>query len=503
MRFVYTFLIFVYGFLIRLAALFAGKARLWIRGRKGLTARLKEQLTRVGRNDAPLVWFHASSLGEFEQGRPIIEAFRKRWPQTRIALSFFSPSGYEVRKSYDQADVVFYLPLDTPGNARRLIDILKPQKVVFVKYDFWFNLLAELDRRRIPAYYISCLFRPGQYLFRWYGGWALNRLRTIRHFFVQNRESALIIEEAGFRNVTVTGDTRFDRVYDIARNPLRFPLIERFTGNHPVWICGSTWTEDESVLFPVIRAVTAGRQTGLPSHGQPADSRPAEGSSISEKSGCGPDDTHPSVRPVAAEASDSRPEDPLRSLALTEDRGEIDQENVPLEAMPPGDPLTAVTRFKVILAPHDTSEKRVLGLMQQLDGRAIRLSQLTETIDPEANILIVDSVGILAQLYQYATIAYIGGAFGSGLHNIQEPITFGVPVFFGPRYHKFREAVDLVAQGGTFTINTSKELAGGIHALMTNPEKYRSTRELCLKYVDDNRGATGRVMEWFEEEKEM
>ena len=127
-----------------------------------------------------MVWFHASSLGEFEQGRPIIEAFRKRWPQTRIALSFFSPSGYEVRKSYDQADVVFYLPLDTPGNAHRLLDILKPQKVIFVKYDFWFNLLAELDRRRIPAYYISCLFRPGQYLFRWYGGWALNRLRTIR-----------------------------------------------------------------------------------------------------------------------------------------------------------------------------------------------------------------------------------------------------------------------------------------------------------------------------------
>jgi 3-deoxy-D-manno-octulosonic-acid transferase len=499
MRFVYTSLIFVYGFLIRLASLFSAKARLWVRGRNGLMARLEEHLMRVGRNDAPLVWFHASSLGEFEQGRPIIEAFRKRWPKTRIVLSFFSPSGYEVRKNYDQADAVFYLPLDTPGNASQLLDILKPQKVIFVKYDFWFNLLAELDRRRIPAYYISCLFRPGQYLFRWYGGWALNWLRTIRHFFVQNRASALILEEAGFKNVAVTGDTRFDRVYEIAKNPAQFPLIERFAGTDHVWICGSTWPEDESVLFPVIGAVAAGPL----SPGQPTDTRRAVATVTADVSGAGPDDTRLEVATVTAEVSGSGPGDTCQALPRIKDGRESLNETGMSEVMPPGDTRTADSRFKIILAPHDTSEKRVLGIMQQLRGKAIRLSQLTETIDPEAKILIVDSVGILSQLYQYATIAYIGGAFGSGLHNIQEPITFGVPVFFGPGYHKFREAVDLVAMGGAFTISGPEQLSDGITALMTNPEKYRSTRELCLKYVDDNRGATGRVMEWFEGKEEM
>lgn len=409
MKLIYSFLIFLYGLTIRLASLFNDKARQWVDGRRGIFVKLEAALKEVDRSKTPVIWFHASSLGEFEQGRPIIESFRQAYPQYKILLTFYSPSGYAVRKNWDQADWIFYLPLDTPGNARRWMDIVQPAAAIFIKYDFWFNFLACLRERKIPVYFVSALFRPSQHFFKWYGGWFRDQLPAVTRFFVQNRASAQLLEGIGVTNVTLTGDTRFDRVYAIASQKHSFPLIEQFIGSKRVFIGGSTWGDDEAVLIPLIR-----------------------------------------------------------------------NNNLDL---------------KFILAPHDTSPGRIQSIMAQLDRSVITYSDMNQDNAGQADVLIIDSVGILAQLYQYATLAFIGGGFGTAIHNIQEPITYGVPVFFGPRYHKFKEAVDLIARGGVFCVTSTGELAATAARLLADPQEYQRVSGLCRNYVDENRGATEKIMQ--------
>ncbi len=255
----YNIAIFLYGWIIRLAALKNRKAQYWVRGRKGLF----DQLQQTIRHDAPIVWIHAASLGEFEQGRPIIEAIRKNHPSYQILLTFFSPSGYEIRKNYEGADYIYYLPLDTPQNARRFLDIVQPEIAIFVKYEFWLNLLASLRRRKIRTYVVSAIFRRNSIFFRFYGGMWRKALETFEVMFVQNNESKQLLGALGFDNVLIAGDTRFDRVAAIAAQAKRIPLIERFKENHPLFIAGSTWGPDEELIIrlmndnPSIRFVVA------------------------------------------------------------------------------------------------------------------------------------------------------------------------------------------------------------------------------------------------------
>jgi 3-deoxy-D-manno-octulosonic-acid transferase len=412
MRLIYSIFIQLYGFFLRIAALFNDKASQWVDGRNGLFSRLELALREVDRNKQPVIWFHVSSLGEFEQGRPVMEEFKKIWPAKKILLTFFSPSGYQVRKDYDQADFVFYLPLDTLKNARRFLNIVQPEMVFFVKYDFWFNFLKEIHCKHIRLYFISALFRENQHFFKWYGGWFRRQLHFVTHFFVQNRESEELLKSVGITHVTLTGDTRFDRVYAIAAKKTTFPLIEKFCAGNMVFIAGSSWEPDESVFIPLT--------------------------------------------------------------------------------------LHKELNLKYIIAPHDTSPGRIQFIIEKLDQKVLRYSELNDGNASLADILIIDSVGILSQLYRYATVAFIGGGYAGGIHNIQEPVTFGIPVFFGPNYQKFREARDLVAIGGAFSITTSGELFAEVKEITENPEEHKRLSAICKKYVEENRGATEKIVRYVE-----
>jgi 3-deoxy-D-manno-octulosonic-acid transferase len=413
MRLIYSFFIFLYGLFLRIAALFNVKARQWTEGRKGLFGILESALKEVDRDKNPITWFHVSSLGEFEQGRPVMEAFRKKWPEKKILLTFFSPSGYRIRKDYDQADFVYYLPLDTMVNATRFVEIVQPEMVFFVKYDFWYNYLKTLHEHHIPLFFISALFRNDQHFFRWYGGWFRKNLGYVTHFFVQNRVSGGLLKSAGIDRVSITGDTRFDRVFAIASKQNPMPLVEKFCLGSQVFIAGSSWEPDEAVFIPLTK------------------------------------------------------------------KHDI--------------------RLKYMIAPHDTSSARIRFIRENLDRPAICYSELNGENAGMADVLIIDSVGILSQLYRYATVAFIGGGFGSGIHNIQEPVTFGVPVLFGPNYHKFSEARDLVALGGAFTINSSDGLMKRVVEITSNEQEHDRLSAICRNYVEENRGATEKIMSFLEQ----
>jgi 3-deoxy-D-manno-octulosonic-acid transferase len=365
----------------------------------------------IDRERNPVIWFHVSSLGEFEQGRPVIEAIKKSWPRTTVVLTFFSPSGYEVRKKYDQADFVSYLPVDSLANARKFLELVRPVLAIFVKYDFWFNFIKELSVRSIPLVYISVIFREKQYFFHWYGGWGRKHLNMIDRIFVQDEKSASLLNEVGVKQVVVVGDTRFDRVFSIAQQPWSNPVIEQFCKGHRVFVAGSCWEQDEQIFTPL----------------------------ISEK-----------------------------RFAL-----------------------------RYILAPHDVQRERIDQLRGSLNVSAQLYSQCCSTgLTDGCDVLILDTVGILNQVYRFADFAFIGGGYGSGLHNIQEPVTFGVPVFFGPRYQKFREAVELVRLGGVFSVNTKEELEKRLDDFLQDDDLFHRVSAICKKYVDRNRGATALIMDY-------
>jgi 3-deoxy-D-manno-octulosonic-acid transferase len=317
-----------------------------------------------------------------------------------------------VRKSYEQADYIYYLPLDTPWNVMKFLDIVQPEMSFFIKYDFWFNYLDGLHGRSIPVYVISAIFREDQYFFKWYGRWACLHLRNVSHFFVQNIESENLLNSVGVQQVTVTGDTRFDRVAAIASQNSPIPLIEKFCAGKQVFIAGSSWAPDEEVFIPLV-----------------------------QKDGRG---------------------------------------------------------LKYIIAPHDTSARRIKHIRERIDRHVILFSELNDDNAGSADILIIDSVGLLSKLYRYATIAYIGGGFGAGIHNIQEPVTFGIPVFFGPNYQKFREARDLVKIGGAIMIASAGELLKKVIEITGNPKERSRRSGICSKYVAENTGATEKVMKYLE-----
>jgi 3-deoxy-D-manno-octulosonic-acid transferase len=358
------------------------------------------------------IWIHCASLGEFEQGKPIIEGLKSKNKDHKIILTFFSPSGFEIRKDYKQANLVCYLPIDTIANARKFVNIIKPKFVIFVKYEFWFNYLNELKKQQIPVIFISSIFRKNQYFFKSYGSWFRKQLIGINHFFVQNDESENLLQKIGIPQVTKSGDTRFDSVFKLAKNAQKFEIIEKFKGENKMVIAGSTWPPDEELLFPI---------------------------------------------------------------------------------------LSQFPEYKFIIASHEVHPARVAQIQKEIGSRSVLLSSANSKSIAEYQVLIIDRIGMLAHLYLYADIAYIGGGFGSGLHNIQEPITFGIPVIFGLKYHNFQEAVDLVKMKGAFSIKNQGELETVLFSLMNDINKYQNACQLNKNYVDQNVGASSIILEYIQQ----
>ena len=353
------------------------------------------------------IWFHASSLGEFEQGRPLIEELKRRSPEVRVLLTFFSPSGYEVRKNYTGADVVLYLPMDTSANARKFLSIVKPEKAVFIKYEFWANYLKELHRKQVPTYLVSAIFRPQQLFFKWYGGWYRSLLRLFAHLFVQDEISLKLLDSIGVTAATVAGDTRFDRVAEIAAQAKELPLVAAFAKGRRVLVAGSSWPLDEDILFDYFN-------------------------------------THPDLY--------------------------------------------------LIVAPHVTSESHVEEICRKLKRPFARYTQADEASAAQATCLIIDCIGLLSSIYRYGEMAYIGGGFGVGIHNVLEAAVYGVPVIFGTNYGKFREACGLIDGGGGFSIADTQGYTALMERFMQDATYLSDCGDRAVAYVKENTGATALIM---------
>lgn len=392
---------------LRLGALRSPKLRKMRSGQQAAPGYLSERIDPATRP----IWIHAASLGEFEQGRPLIERIRRQYPDRKILLTFFSPSGYEVRKNYPQVDAVSYLPLDTPRRVRRFLDLVNPSVAIFIKYEFWGNYLRELERRRIPTYIISAIFRPGQIFFKPWGGSFRRMLRSFKTIYVQDQASADLLASIGVKNTVVAGDTRFDRVTDIMNTTAAMPEIERFARSGSLCvIAGSSWPQDEDIYIPWFNA-------------------------------------HPDI--------------------------------------------------KLIIAPHEFDAERIAALSRRLTNGAATLSTYDGDTAPQT--LIVDCFGKLAAMYRYCSIAYIGGGFGAGIHNINEAAVYDLPVIFGPRYSKFKEAVDLISLRGAFTVSSRQQFDIVMDSLL-DPATRSEAAHTAGDYVRSQLGATDRIFSDLENE---
>lgn len=405
MKLLYNIAMLIYQSFIWLASKFNNnKATLFLSGRENVFA-LLEQKRLPGER---YVWFHAASLGEFEQGRPIMESLKNSHPEFKILLTFFSPSGYEVRKDYQGADIICYLPMDMSWNVKRFLDIVQPDCAIFIKYEFWMNYLLELKKRQIKTYIVSAIFRESQLFFRSYGGFYRRLLKSFTHLFVQNDESVRLLHSIGFDNVTKVGDTRFDRVADIAAKSKDLPIVQDFKSDAKVLIAGSSWPNDENILLPYFN----------------------------------------------------------QNLSL-----------------------------KLIIAPHEIDEGHLQSIISQLKRPYVRYSQATIENVKEVDCLIIDCFGLLSSIYRYGEIAYIGGGFGVGIHNILEAAVYGIPVVFGPNFRKFQEAVDLHQNGGAFVIENYESFSQIMSEFLEeNSSLYSSACKVSNDYSQANKGATSKVV---------
>jgi 3-deoxy-D-manno-octulosonic-acid transferase len=421
--FFYTIFRVLYIAGIRLASLWNPKAKAWIAGRENIFEKIRVALDNQGLapGGPQTIWMHCASLGEFEQGRPLLEKIKTDYPKTKIVLTFFSPSGYEVQKEYKGADYIFYLPMDSPGNANFFLDAINPTLVLFVKYEFWFYYLKEISQRKIPLLLVSAAFRKQQSFFKWYGGFQKRMLSFFTQIFVQDKTSVELLATLNM-NALQTGDTRFDRVTTIAEQFAPIPEIEKFCGTCKVVVAGSTWPEDEEELDHYAK-------------------------------------TH--------------------------------------------------TEIKFIIAPHEIYEERLVEI-EKLFHNTIRLSALQKftsdinvnTADGQSastNVLIIDNIGMLAKLYKYATVTYVGGGFGGdGVHNVLEAAVYGKPVVFGPVYEKYIEATELVESGGGISINNALELEEVLNDLLSDEVYLKETGDASKKYVQSKQGATGKIMDYIQ-----
>ncbi|MEE2700289.1 MAG: glycosyltransferase N-terminal domain-containing protein [Bacteroidota bacterium] len=393
MHFLYNLSVHFYTLSIRIASMFTPKAKLWIKGRKDIFQNLENTV----KNEKDIVWFHCASLGEFEQGRPIIEGYIKKYPAHKILLTFFSPSGFEIQKKYAGVDWVFYLPADTPKNAKQFVEIVSPLKAIFVKYEFWLNHMAELKKQEIPFYSVSSIFRKEQPFFRYKNNWFAKQLKNASHFFVQDNNSKELLNSIGISSVTISGDTRFDCVKSNVQNVKQFPLIEVFSKSKPTIVCGSTWPRDEMLLTQYIK------------------------------------------------------------------------EN---------------SQYNYIIAPHELTNVPEL----QKGINALLFSEANQHNIYDVNVLIIDSIGLLSSIYKYGTIAYVGGGFGRGIHNILEAIAFGLPVIFGPNYQKSKEAKELIDLTAAKNIKNYQQLKEALEGFTD------FDNAISAKYISDNSGATDLII---------
>ncbi|MEO5603679.1 MAG: glycosyltransferase N-terminal domain-containing protein [Cyclobacteriaceae bacterium] len=405
MKGLYNISIFFLGIALKLFSLFHTKAKAFVTGRKDIFKKLTEALAA---NTNPIIWVHCASLGEFEQGRPVIEQIKAEFHSHKIFLTFFSPSGYLVRKGYSNADYVFYLPLDTAKNARKFIGLLKPQLAIFIKYEFWFHYSRILKRNKIPLISISSIFRKNQIFFKRTGYFYRNILKNFTHFFVQNEESVSLLRSVDIYHCSLSGDTRFDRVKQIQQRAEEIEIARKFKADQKLFVIGSCWQEDLDVLIPFINENT----------------------------------------------------------------------------------------LKFIVAPHEITDSLLENLERSLSVKWVLYSQTSGKNLEDFSVLIIDNVGMLSKLYRYGEFAYIGGAFGKGLHNILEAACHGIPILFGNKnYEKFQEAVDLINRGGAFEIADYPDLKHK-YEMLNIPETFLLACEVCRQYVEDNVGATEKIMNY-------
>jgi len=399
MRFLYNIFIHIYILALNLISPFNKKVKIMLKGEKECFDRLQNL-----NSEDKVAWFHCASLGEFEQGRPLIEEVKKQFPEYKILLSFYSPSGYESKKDYALADYVVYLPNDTKSNAKKFVKKVNPDLIFFIKYEFWYNYISALKGRRL--FQVSLILRQNQYFFSWYGKWFAKQLKNFEHFFVQNQQTANLLNKIGYKNVTISGDTRFDRVMTIANNAKSFTEIENFCeGNQKIILAGSSWLADEKIIQQAVKNLD----------------------------------------------------------------------------------------IKLIIAPHVVGENHI-NEIQQLFPEAILYSELANN-DKKSNILIINCIGILSNLYQYCDIAYIGGGFGVGIHNTLEAATFGKPICFGTNYHKFQEAIDLINLKAAYSISNQEELKQVLETLLNNEKIYNQSAEASKDYVKTKIGACKKIIE--------
>ncbi len=405
MKVLYNFLVFTTSLLLPTITLFNKKLKLFVEGRKETFSKIEKL---KGEN---VIWFHAASLGEFEQARPIIEDLKKTYNEYKILVTFFSPSGYEIRKYYNLADVICYLPLDSKSNARKFIEIVNPKFAIFIKYEFWPNLLNELKLKEIPTILVSGILRKNQIFFKNYGGFMRKALSAFSHFFVQDRNSKELLNSINFENVTIAGDTRFDRVSKILKQDNSLDFIDEFKKNQYTIVAGSTWQEDEELL----------------------------------------------VNYINNKASDKE---------------------------------------KFIIAPHNIKQEAILELQKSIHKRTVLYSARADENLSEYSVFIINTIGILTKIYAAADVAYVGGGLKTGLHNILEPATFGIPVVIGNKYDKFKEAVDLVDLNGCISISTQDAFSSVFMKLKSDEDYRKLTGKINKKYIQENLGATKLIMDY-------
>lgn len=402
---IYNILISVIEILLKVTPLFSKKMKLFIDGRKQTFAILQKQIHTADKT----IWFHAASLGEYEQGIPVIEAIKKQYPEHKIVLSFFSPSGYEVRKNNTLADATVYLPIDTQKNVTAFLKAVHPEMVFFIKYEFWPNYLNALKQQNIPTYLVSGIFRENQMFFKPYGGFYKKALKAFHYFFVQNEVSKNLLNSIGFTNVTKNGDTRFDRVLQILDRDNQLTFVENFKQNNPLVVIGSSWPLDEDYI----------------------------------------------------------------SNYINEYNGEA----------------------KFLFAPHNIKPDQIATLQSKIKKDVVLFSEMEGKNLSDFSVMIVDTIGILTKIYSYADVAYVGGGFEKGIHNILEPATFGIPVVIGPKFKKFDEAIALTTIKGCLVAENESSLHQILNKLIVDTDFRKATGKISGDFVQSNKEATLKIMQ--------
>ena len=405
----YNIIMYIIQLGVAIGSIFNDKLRKMWQGEQDAVQTLRKKVEP----DADYIWFHAASLGEFEQGRPLMEQIKKSYPQYKILLTFFSPSGYEVRKNYEGADIITYLPIDTVGNARQFLRTVRPVMAFFIKYECWYNYLHILQYRGIPAYSVSSIFRPDQVFFKWYGRGYGRVLKCFTRFFVQNEESKKLLESIGIHDTMVVGDTRFDRVLQIKEASKQLPIVERFVKGTPeepkkVFVAGSSWQPDEEIF--------------------------------------------------------------LKYFNNHRD-------------------------WKLIVAPHVIGEDHLKFIFSLIkDKKVVRYTQATEDNVADADVLIIDCFGLLSSVYHYGDVAYVGGGFGVGIHNVLEAAVWGMPVLFGPNNKHFAEAQGLLQSGGGIEIEDYETFSLIMSQLSDDSAYYGTCGQEAGAFVQSLAGATKKVL---------